>query len=207
LIEKTIAEDLTNPDHRMRMRTIHMLVEKQHPGAVLLLLPLLHDREMPVRNAAIVALGMFSDSRAFEPLLACLAAPITLERKNAVQSLDALGDPRRLDPLLDALRTEINSSVRLEIIKAISAFSKAEVIETLIRLLTDRDEDVRVVAAIALGRIGEPQAIPALQQMALTDTNQETSIHGLYERNSTVARRAIQMILYPEREQDLDWPD
>ncbi len=207
MIEKAVTEGLTNPDYRTRMRTIHILIEKRHPGAVPLILPLLYDREMPVRNAAIVALGMLADREAFEPLVACLIATISLERKNAVQALVALGDPRRLGPLLDALRTEVNSSVRLEIIKAISAFPKEEVIETLIRLLTDRDEDVRVVAAIALGKIGQPHAIPALEQMALTDTNQETVIHGLWETNSFVAKQAIKMILHPDGEQDLDWPD
>ncbi len=55
--EKAIAEGLVNPDYRVRMRTIHVLVERGHAEAAQVLLPLLHDREMPVRNAAIVALG------------------------------------------------------------------------------------------------------------------------------------------------------
>ena len=81
LIEKAIAEGLVNPDYRVRMRTIHVLVERGHVEAVQLLLPLLHDREMPVRNAAIVALGTFADRQAFDPLVTCLAAPISLSEK------------------------------------------------------------------------------------------------------------------------------
>ena len=136
-----------------------------------LLLPLLHDREMPVRCAAIVALGIFADRQAFDPLVACLAAPISLERKNAVQALVALGDPRSRDTFLGALKTEMNPFVRAGLIKAVSVFPEEAVLETLIELLTDRDEDVRAVAAIALGKMGQPRAIPALQQMALTDTH------------------------------------
>lgn len=207
MIEKAIAEGLVNPDYRVRMRTIHVLVERGHAEAVQLLLPLLHDREMPVRNAAIVALGTFADRQAFDPLVTCLAAPISLERKNAVQALVALGDPRRRDAFLDALKTEMNPFVHMRLIKAVSVFPEEEVLETLIELLTDRDEDVRAVAAIALGKMGQPRAIPALQQMALTDTNQETSIHGLWEQNSSLAKRAIQMILHPEQEQGIGWPD
>lgn len=207
LIEKAIADGLVNPDYRVRMRTIHVLVERGHAEAVQLLLPLLHDREMPVRNAAIVALGTFADRQAFDPLVTCLAAPISLERKNAVQALDALGDPRRRDAFLDALKTEMNPFVRVGLIKAVSVFPEEEVLETLIELLTDRDEDVRAVAAIALGKMGQPRAIPALQQMALTDTNQETSSDGLCEQNSSLAKRAIQMILHPEQEQGIGWPD
>jgi HEAT repeat protein len=162
---------------------------------------------MPVRCAAIVALGMFADPQAFESLVACLAARTSLECRHAVQALVALGDPRRRDPFLEALKTEVNPLVRFELIKALSVFLDEEVLEALIQRLTDRDEDVRATAAVALGKMGQSRAIPALQRMALTDTNQETTIHGLYTLNSSVAKRAIQMILHPEQEHDLDWPD
>jgi HEAT repeat protein len=205
--DKTIVDGLANPDYRVRMRAIHVLVEQRHAEAVPLLFPFLHDCEIPVRSAAIVALGAFADRQAFEPLVACLAAPTSLERKHAVQALVALEDPRRRDPLLDALKTEMNSSVRVELIKAVSVFLEEKVLEMLIQLVSDRDEDVRAVAVIALGKMRQPRAIPALQQMALTDTNQETLIHGLWEQNSSLAKRALQMILDPEQEQDIGWPD
>ncbi|HEY4384699.1 MAG TPA: HEAT repeat domain-containing protein [Ktedonobacteraceae bacterium] len=207
MIEKTITERLIDPDYRVRMRTIHILVERGNAEAVLLLLPLLHDREMPVRCAAIVALGTFADRRAYEPLVTSLATPISLERKNAVQALVASGDPRRRDAFLDALKTEMNTIVRVQLIKAISVFPEEKVLEILIEELTNGDEDVRAVAAVALGKMGQPQAIPALQQMALTDTNQETSIHGLAIQNSAIAKQAIQIILHPEQEQSINWPD
>src|SRR5260370_34954930 len=101
----------------------------------------------------------------------------------------------------------MNPFVRVGLIKAVSVFPEEEVLETLIELLTDQDEDVRAVAAIALGKMGQPRAIPALQRMALTDTNQETRIDGLREQNSSLTKRAIQMILHPEQEQDIVWQD
>ena len=207
LLEKAMVEGLVNPNHRVRMRTIYMLVEHGHAEAVPFLLPLLHDREMPVRNAAIVALGTFADQQAFAPLVAHLTAPISLERKNAVLALVALEDSRREDAFLEALKTERNPSVRVELIKALSVFPDEKVLETLIERLTDEDGDVRAVTAIALGKMGLPRAIPALQQMALTDTNQETSIHGLSIQNSSIAKQAIQMLLHPDQEQAIDWPD
>jgi HEAT repeat protein len=206
LMEKTLAEGLVNADFRVRMRTIYALVEQKHEEAVPMLLALLHDREMPVRLAAIAALGTFANPQAFEPLVACLASPITLERRNAVQALVALGDPRRCDALLQALKTEKNPSIRGAMIKAVSVFPKQEVLEGLMERLGDREPYVRAVAAIALGKMGQPRAIPALQQMALTDTNQETFLQRGSERNSSIAQRAIGKILHPEQEQDLDWP-
>lgn len=205
--EKSIAEGLADPDYLVRMRTIYLLVEQQHPEAVQGILPLLHDREMLVRNAAIVALGTLADSQAFDALVSCLNSHISLDRKNAVHAIVALGEPRRLDVFLDTLKTEKNRTVLAALIKAVSVFPTEEVLETVTRFLTDRDEDVRAVAATALGKMGLPAAIPALQHMALTDTNQETSIHNLWVINSCVARDAIQMILHPEQSQDFAWPD
>lgn len=205
-MEKTLIEGLANSDYRIRMRSIYALAEQKSEEAVPLLLALLHDREMPVRCAAIAALGTLADPQAFEPLVACLASPITLERKNAVQALVALGDPRRCDAFLQALKTEKNFTIRAGMIKAISVFPKQEVLEELIERLDDRDSHVRAVAAIALGKMGQPQAIPALQQMSLTDTNEEDLIQGKWETNSAIAKRAIQMILHPEHEQDITWP-
>jgi HEAT repeat protein len=205
-METILTEGLANSDYRIRMRSIYALVEQRHVEAVPLLLALLHDREMPVRCAAIAALGTFADPQAFEPLVACLAAPRTLERRNAVQALVALRDPRRCDALLQALKTEKDSTIRVDLIKAVSVFSKQEVLEELIERLGDQDSHVRAVAAIALGKLGQPQAIPSLQQMSLTDTNEEDLIQGLWERNSSIAKRAIQMILRPQQEQDIGWP-
>ena len=206
-MENILTEGLANSDYRLRMRSIYALVEQRYVEAVPLLLPLLHDREMPVRCAAIAALGTFADPRAFEPLVACLAAPGTLERRNAVQALVALGDPRRCDALLQALKTEKDSTISVDMIKAVSVFSQQEVLEALMERLGDRDSDVRAVAAIALGKLGQLQAIPALQQMSLTDTNEEAFLQGLWETNSSIAKRAIHMILHPQQEQDIGWPE
>ncbi|GHO95793.1 hypothetical protein KSF_058410 [Reticulibacter mediterranei] len=207
MLEKITIKALADPDYRKRMRAIHAFVDQGNMEAVPYILPLLQDREMPVRNAAIVALGMLADQQAFEPLTACLAASTSQERDNAVQALVQMGDSRRRDPLVAALKIERTPSVRQKIVKAISVFPDDEVIETLIQCLMDLDEDVRAAAAVALGKIGHPRAIPALEQMMLSDTNQETSIHHLWINNSVVARQAVDMIRYPEQEHDLDWPD
>lgn len=127
-MEHTLTEGLANADYRIRMRSMYALVEQKYEEAVPLLLALLHDREMPVRCAAIAALGTLADPQAFEPLVACLASPITLERKNVVQALVALGDARHGDTFLQALKTEKNFAIRASMIKAISAFPKPETV-------------------------------------------------------------------------------
>lgn len=118
----------------------------------------------------------------------------------------ALDDPRWRDPCLEALKIEISPSIFMDLIKAVSVFPEEKVLEAFLELLTHRDEYVRATAAIALEKMGQPRAIPALQHMALTDTNYEVFILGLVIRNSSVAQQTIHMILHPEQEHILDWP-
>lgn len=199
--------ELASDDYRHRLQAIYRLVEHHPPQAGSWIRPLLQDRESLVRSAAIVALGTVEDQESFAPLVACLAAPMSHERRNAVQALIALGDERMRSPFVQALSHEINWSVCLAIIKGLSAFAHdEEVVDVLIQQLQAPDEDVRAAAAVALAKMRARAAIPALQYMAETDTNQETSIHGLWVVNSSVAKMAIVTILSDQPLSELDWP-
>ena len=90
---------------------------------------------------------------------------------------------------------------------AISAFADdREVIDVLIQELRTPDEDVRAAAAVALAKMRACAANPALQHMAQTDTNQVTSIRGMWVFNSSVAKMAIVAILSDQPPSELDWP-
>ena len=199
--------ELASDDYRQRLQAIYRLVEQHPPQAGTWIRPLLQDRESLVRSAAIVALGDVADQDSFAQLVACLAAPMSHERRNAVQALIALGDDQMRSPFLQALAHESNWSVCLAIIKGLSVFAHdEEVIDALIEQLQASDEDVRAAAAVALAKMRARAAIPALQNMAKTDTNQETSIHGLWIYNSSVAKMAIVAILSDQPPSELDWP-
>jgi hypothetical protein len=200
--------ELADSDHRIRMRAIYSLVESGDPKAPEWIRPLVRDREALVRSAALMALGQLRDQEAFDALVACLSAPTSHERCNAIQALVALGDLRMREPLAHAVRAEHVSYVRCDIIKALSTFRGDRMVtDALIAVLTDPDEEVRATAAVALGNMRAASALPALQQMAATDTGDETTINGLWETVSWVAQQAIRMIRYPEQPVDLDWPD
>jgi HEAT repeat protein len=80
------------------------------------------------------------DQGAFDALVACVSAQMSLERRNVVQALVMLNNP---------------PFVRRAIVKALSAFRHdAEVIDVVISTLTDPDEDVRATAAAALATMG-----------------------------------------------------
>lgn len=205
--DQTAPADLTSADHRQRMRAIYRLVEQHPPQAGSWIRPLLKDREALVRSAAIVALGDVQDQDAFADLVACLAAPTHHEQRNAVRALVALGGERMRDPLLQALSHQTEPLVCCPIIKGLSVFADdGEVIDAFIQQLQAPDEDVRATAAVALAKMRARAALPALQRMMQTDTNQETSIHGLWVANSSVAKMAIATILSGQQASELDWP-
>jgi HEAT repeat protein len=199
--------ELTSQEYRQRLQAIYRLVEQHPPQAGTWIRPLLQDRESLVRSAAIVALGDLQDHESFAGLAACLAAPTSHERSNAVLALVALEDKQMRGPLLRALADETNPLVCFVIIKGLSAFADdGEVIDALIQQLQAPDEDVRATAAVALAKMRATTAVPALQHMAQTDTNQETSIHGLWVANSSVAKMAVATILSGQQPSELDWP-
>ncbi len=199
--------ELTSADHRRRMQAIYRLVEQHPPQAGIWIRPLLKDREALVRSAAIVALGDLQDQESFADLVACLAAPTSHEQRNAVRALVGLGGERMRDPLLQALSQKADPFVCFDIIKGLSAFADdGDVVDALIQQLQAPDEDVRATAAVALAKMRARAAVPALQHMMQTDSNQETSIHGLWVANSSVAKMAIAMILSGQQASALDWP-
>jgi HEAT repeat protein len=205
--DQSVPAEIASDDYRQRLQAIYRLVEHHPPQAGTWIRPLLQDRESLVRSAAIVALGNVQDQESFPDLAACLAAPTSHERRNAVLALSALGGERVRSPLVQALAHETNPFVCLDMIKALSAFADdKEVIDVLIQKLQAPDEDVRAAAAVALAKMRARAAIPALQYMAQTDTNQETSIHGLWLVNSSVAKMAIVAILSDQPPSELDWP-
>ena len=85
----------------------------------------------------------------------------------AADALGTMGEPA-CDPLLRILDyPKVN--VRLGAIDALSGIKSPRSVDDLVRKLKDdHDDEVRWAAALALGQIGDPRAVPALEE-ALRD--------------------------------------
>lgn len=93
------------------------------------------EKNLEVRSAAVVALGEYADAAAIEPLT------------------------RALDDKLDFIRA------RAALALGANGRNAAQAVPRLIKLLgADKENSVKRQAAIALGRIGERSALPALHQ-------------------------------------------
>jgi HEAT repeat protein len=127
--------------------------------------PLLNDREEPVRILAIQALGTMTVpyQEVIPHLLPLLKDPVTAVRSEAVRTLGiryAVGYPsapsEAVIPLVLPLLQDSDSRVRGQAAEALGNMEGAakSAIPRLIPLLNDRDADARSAASEALKKLG-----------------------------------------------------
>ena len=135
------------------------------------LIAALRDRDGAVRTVAAEALGRLGDSKAIKGLIALFKDSSKLVRVSATIALTQIGDAT-VDPLIAGLKDE-NFQVRLHSVQALGGITSdyptgrswlrdSRPVPGLIACLKDKDRAVREDAAIALGMIGDPSAVPAL---------------------------------------------
>jgi HEAT repeat protein len=135
------------------------------------LIAALRDRDGAVRTVAAEALGRLGDPKAIKALMTLFKDSSKLVRASATIALTQIGDAT-VDPLIEGTKDE-NFQVRLHSVQALGGITSdyptgrswlrdARPVPHLIRVLKDKDRAVREDAAIALGMIGHPDAVPAL---------------------------------------------
>src|SRR6266581_125638 len=160
-------------DERWRVRegaakALGLLKDKR---AVDPLIAALRDRDGSVRTIAAEALGRIGDPKATKGLMALFKDTSKLVRVAATIALTQIGEPT-VAPLIEGLKDE-NFQVRLHSVQALGGITSdyptgrswlrdSRPVPPLIALLKDKDRAVREDAAIALGMIGDPSAVPAL---------------------------------------------
>jgi HEAT repeat protein len=160
-------------DIRERKEARRMLVKLNNPNAVPALMTLYKEEKDPDTLKAIVH---FHDKRAI-PLLIDVLNEFTEESVDttsvAAAELGSLGDPSAIDPLIKALENKkipIRSRanvVKQEAMLSLAKFGKnPKVVDALVTVLqrsaNDQDFFLNKVAAIQLGNIGDPKAVPGL---------------------------------------------
>jgi HEAT repeat protein len=141
--------------------TIRAEIEECHgaEGGELLLDMAASDNKV-LRVSALMLLGVMGDTRAIEPLL--MAASEGVNEELIVRSLVHIGT-REPQALLQQLEQEITDPIVMRVIaSALSAIARPEFSSALVGLLKDKDGHVRAIAAMGLGRLEGPVAIPHL---------------------------------------------
>lgn len=133
---------LRNPDAEERLSAVRHLSFMNAPDSIALLIGALGDVAAPVRRAAARGLGHKAAGDAIAPIAILLDDPDPEVRREAVQALDAIGNP------------VAHSWLRFWRERVIAATSDGRIAELLGRALSDSDSVVRTEALMALPRHG-----------------------------------------------------
>jgi HEAT repeat protein/sugar phosphate permease len=123
----------------------------------------LDDPSLHVREEAATALGEIGDLRALDALIAHLDDPATGIVDEAADSLGRLGDPRAVPPLVRVL-TEGEKPDRVAAARALGRIGHTDALSALAEVLVNAEEpeELRETCALALGSLGDPDAVPHL---------------------------------------------
>lgn len=160
-------------DQAVRLAAVHALAEARDPRVVMALIGATKDEYPRIRAVAAVVLGSRKDPRAFDVLVDMTRSdPSSDPRSWAIKGLGLLGDPRAVDPLLDALHKEGEEGwVRGEVIEALGKLGGARAVEPVLAALRNGDYSMRLKAIRALGELGDVRAVGPLIEALMKGEN------------------------------------
>ncbi|MCC2640209.1 MAG: uncharacterized protein K0S45_622 [Nitrospira sp.] len=123
----------------------------------------LSDEDWGVREEAATMLGSFKDPRAIVPLTRALHDADRAVREAAITALSSIGEPSI--PALGTCLADPALHVQEAASAILASIADSRVFDPLVAALRSHDWIVRMHAAKALGRIGEPQAVPVLMPL------------------------------------------
>ena len=163
-----------------------------------LLLRKLRSESSEMRAYAAEGLGGVGDVHAVTPLINALNDNNSTVRRFAISSLGKIRDDRAIDVLIPFLQDE-EADMRCAAAVALGELGLSEdrfstppvqIIEALINSITDTDRGVCSAAIVALGRIGNTQAVSALNALAESTDSEwirryiSEALHQIEEQNA-----------------------
>ena len=145
-----------------------------------------------------------ADGRMVEALAVALRDPSVDVRLTSAQALGSLGDPRAVDALLAALRSDSDAGVRKMAAWALGEIEDARAVDGLSEAVrSDRDVEVRAMSAWALGEIESPQGVPALGA-ALRDSSVEVRRMAVWALGEVESAEAVEWLTPALRDEDVE---
>jgi len=152
-------------------------IARTHPTApeiaavVAPLIAVVNEHYAPIRGAVVQTLGSLHDPRVVPALLPLLQEEQPHIRHAAALALAEAGDQHAIEPLLSWIN-DLTVPNRWESVKALEHFNQPQVVDALIAglrdpafyvtLAPDQPGSVREQAALSLGALSDPRAVPAL---------------------------------------------
>ncbi len=165
LVDRSL-EDLNSWGRRRKAQAAQGLGYFGGSRAVAPLTELLRDRDETLRATAARALGRIGTPEAAEALARTLDDPSETTRLRMADNLERLG-PIAIEPLLSTLEGGVPQA-RVLAVRVLGNLRTAEARPALREAMLDEGPlpDVRAQAALALGKIADPDDVPALVMAA-----------------------------------------
>jgi HEAT repeat protein len=157
---------------------------------------------LPVHGSSVAVWALPCAAEDFARLVEKLKSQSSNERREAVEALGYLEDPRAIEPILTAFK-DSSADVRAAAANATSEYKDKRAIEPLIALLKDGVAFVRSTAARVLGDLADAKAYEPLT-LALGDENSSVRGASAISLGALKDQRAVDKLLSMIRDTGAD---
>ncbi|HRZ86390.1 MAG TPA: HEAT repeat domain-containing protein [bacterium] len=158
-----LMKAVDTPDDEVRNHVVQSLYIHRKPELAGVFVRAMSDRHPHIREIAIYTLGKLKYGGGVEPLHRALEGDAeTKNRLLAAQSLGEIGLPASVEALGKTIARDPDPAVRAMAIASLENINDKRCADMIAGALTQRDPDVRFVAACALGRLHDVRAITLL---------------------------------------------
>lgn len=164
---------LGSEDFSVRIRSENFLIKKGKK-AVPYLIEALKDNNRYIREGSVRVLGEIKVKEAVDPLIEILRHEEDwIIRSYAALSLGEIGDTRAVEPLIHVLKSRsiVNVMASSSAAKALGLLGDNRAVKPLINSL--KDISIMANSIEALGRIGNPMALPPLMEILSLEKDME----------------------------------
>ena len=151
-----LGEVLKDPDETIRIYAVGALGKIHDPLVIVHMLSVISDKNETVRLLASHYLAEYGSSADLDLFIAMLKErpdnPDPLSREFAACKLRSIGDPRGVEPLINALKDSA-AIVRVAAALSLGQMGDDRAVQPLADALKDEDEEVRIAAGWASKRI------------------------------------------------------
>lgn len=178
---------LSDEDWRIREVAVRALGNIKDDGVIIPILTMLSNDNHHVRWSAATALQNTQAPHAAETILASLPDSKGWARKVLLEALGEIGDPRSIEMLQNLALEEDNLQIQLSAAQSLVRLGNKHGKNIILRTLNAPNAHTRLMAAIALGNTGDPQAVEFLVESDAMKGEEATSIDGLRQHTRVIS--------------------
>lgn len=150
-----------------RRIAVDSIARQRNQNDIPVLMNCLDDTDSGVKIAVCDSLGLMRAQQAVDKIITLLNDKNSQVRQSACVALGYIGDPKAQIGLIERVKNDTDNSVKMQAILIIGNMRATGAVDPLVSLLKDKNPDIRLMSAQALGKIGDTKASTALKDILL----------------------------------------